>query len=118
MPPSPESIFGIPGTEETPPAGAPLGEPADETPMTTPLTPPPGAESTPNSLPLPMGEPTGDRDLPPAPPFAMPALRQPAVRTAVQPGQRTQPAPKRVEDAAPQEDPPPALPNALASLAR
>jgi hypothetical protein len=108
--PSPESIFGAPPSEMS----LPLDEPAEETPTTTPLTPPPGTESTPNTLPLPMGEPTGDIDAAPAPPFAVPTLKAP-VRTAVQPAAPV--VPKQSAPKVPQEDPPPALPPALASLA-
>jgi hypothetical protein len=61
-----------------------------------------------------MGEPTGDNDAAPAPPFAVPALKAP-VRTAVQPA--TPAVPKQSPPKVPQEDPPPALPPALASLA-
>jgi hypothetical protein len=113
-----EDLFGLP-PEETGPGGttppASPGAPFDETPGTTPLTPPDGGESAPGAAPL--GEPMGDHDLPPAPPFA--ASRR-AAKTAL-PASNQRPAaaaPKRDAHAAPRDDPPPALPSALASVSR
>ena len=111
---SPESIFGLPAVETSPSTGLPLGAPADEAPGTMPLAPPSGGESSPTTVPL--GEPMGDQDLPPAPPFASPILnKQPAGRSASQPAR---PAPKNDVRTVPEEDPPPALPIALASMSR
>jgi hypothetical protein len=111
---SPESIFGVPSEDTPPSTGLPLNAPAEEVPVTAPLVPPSGGEAAPTTTPL--SEPMGDQDLPPAPPFASPALnKQPAVRSASQPAM---PAPKNNVPTAPEDDPPPALPIALASLSR
>jgi hypothetical protein len=105
---SPESIFGLP--PESTPAGAPI----EDTPGTTPLGPLPGGDSSPATTPP--SEPTGELDLPPALPFASPKLSsQPAVRSS---GRPTTPAPRNRVRTVPQDDPPPALPTALASVLR
>jgi hypothetical protein len=109
-PPSPESIFDLP-TEATPPGLPPLPTPTEETPTTTPLAPPSDGTS------LPLDEPMGDLDPPPAPPFA---TRQwngaPARRSAIRPAT---PSPKReIRPVAPQDDPAPELPSTLASVSR
>ncbi len=103
----PDSFFGLPSLDVSPSDSS--------TPSTTPLTPPPGTQDTPNTLPLPSADPFGD-DVPPAPPFATPRLQGPVIRSASQP---VQPAIKQpVKQAEPQDDPPPALPSSLASVAR
>jgi hypothetical protein len=111
---TPESIFGLPPenvpptTTPSPPATAPsLGIPGGETPSTAPLSPPAD-----DGLP-PLGEPMGDEDLPPALPFASAKLNQQStVEATIKPAK---PAPKVEVPADHQDDPPPALPTALAS---
>jgi len=116
---TPESILGLPPEEigpggTSPPATPSPGAPFDESPGTTPLVPPAGGASSPATAPL--GRPMGDDDLPPSPPFAAPKLSaEPAGRPLAQP---PQPVPKNKASFTPQDDPPPALPGAMASVSR
>jgi hypothetical protein len=115
-PQSPESIFGFP-TEETPPTTEgvpPLGAPLEETPTTSPLVPPAEGGSPPAAAPA--DDPFGDADPAPTPPFATRQL--PRVPTATSGSQPVLPVPKpAIHQAAPQDDPAPAMPT-LASATR
>lgn len=122
-PMSPESIFDLPTGPAPSTDLPPLGVPGEETPSTVPLAPP-GEENALPTIPFegpaaPLGEPTGELDPPPAPPFATkPPLRLPSVRSAEQPAGPALPTPPRnMSPAAPQDDPPPAMPT-LASVLR
>jgi hypothetical protein len=110
---SPQQIFGLP-PEDTAPTTAPsLGAPLEETPDSAPLTPPAGGEMPPTTEPL--DDPMGDQDLPPALPFAAPKFSNQPLELSN--GNRpAAPSSKGDVRMAPQEDPPPSLPAALASV--
>ncbi len=120
-PPAPapgERQPGAPAPAEPP--GGPLGLPSpqelfgpeEESPGVSPLVPSPREGESP-PVTTPDDEPMGELDAPPAPPFKVPALdNRPTVRSAERPAT---PAPKNINRPAPQDDPPPAMPIALAS---
>ncbi|MCI0332578.1 MAG: hypothetical protein L0228_05075 [Planctomycetes bacterium] len=101
------------------PSGGPVGLPSpeslfgpEESPGVAPLVPSPSEGETPPTA-VPLDEPMGGLDPPPAPTFKAPVLNnRPTVRSA---GRPATPAPKSNNRPAPQDDPPPAMPIAMAN---